>query len=105
MPTFRVSITHPSTGDSGEILVDAVNAAEARNITASRGYRSTSVSAVTETAPVETTQVIRKPMRVRASREQRGNSVLEIAAGVFLGLSAFALMSVVIRTFAANWSL
>ena len=105
MPTFRVSFTQPSTGESGEILVDAVDAAEARNLAASRGYRSTSVSAVIEAGPAETMQVIRKPMRVRASQEQRGNSVLEIAAGVFLGLSAFALMSVVIRTFVTNWSL
>jgi hypothetical protein len=53
VPTFRVAVTNAVTGEPGEILVEATGAAEARNIAASRGYRSTSISVVADAEPVD----------------------------------------------------
>lgn len=89
LPRFRISITHAVTSEPGEIIVEADSAAEARNIAAARGYRSTSVSAVADTEPVDAAGVIRKAERVQTIQIQEGVTVLKIAWGVFLGLMMF----------------
>lgn len=89
MPTFRVAVTNAVTGEPGEILVEATGAAEARNIAASRGYRSTSISVVADAEPVDAAEVIRRPERFEPIPTQQGVTVLKIALGVFLGLTMF----------------
>lgn len=89
MPTFRVAITNAVTGEPGEILVEAAGAAEARNIAASHGYRSTSISVVGDAEPVVADEVIRKPERLQPLPAPGGVTVFKIAWGVFLGLMMF----------------
>lgn len=89
MPIFRVAITNAVTGEPGEILVEAAGAAEARNIAASRGYRSTSISVVDDAEPLDAAEVVRKPERLEPIPTQQGVTVLKIALGVFLGLLMF----------------
>lgn len=89
MPTYRVSIANAASGEPAEILIEAPSAAEARNIAASRGHRSTSISVVADTDPVDRSQVIRKPERVESAPAFQQITVFKIAWGVFLGLMMF----------------
>lgn len=91
MPLYRVSITNAVSGQPGEVLIEASDAAEARNIAASRGHRSASISSVADTEPVDQTKVIRRPEPFEPVPQPQQVTVLKIALGVFFGMTMFFL--------------
>lgn len=102
MPIYRVSITNAATGTPGEILVEAEGRAEARNIAASRGYRSTTISVVGEDEPVDDAALVRKAERFQPVPSKQGVTVIQIALGVFLGLTMFFICLAVVSCVAGG---
>jgi hypothetical protein len=95
VPLFRVGVSNAMTGRAGEIMVEAFDRGEARNIAASRGYRSTSVEPMGDTETADVSDVIRKPAPIERIPPEGGVTVMKIALGVFLGLTMFTFISCV----------
>lgn len=92
MPFFRVQVENAMTGRPGDIVVEASDASEARNIAAGRGYRTSSVISVESPDAVDASQVIRKRhLEEPPPIARTGPTVIQIAMGVFLGLTMFTI--------------
>jgi hypothetical protein len=110
MSFFRVQASDPRTGgaDPVDVLIEAEGPIEARNIAAAHGYMTGSVNLVEDPSDDELSTAIRKQKlpSVNASPNagvvQVGPSVVQIAAGVFLGLTTFFICLAVVSCVAGG---
>lgn len=95
VPFYRVEAVDPQKwrSDPVVLVVEADDAAGARNIAASKGLVSGSVERIEHPTDEDRASALRKQPQARPTVVHVGPSILEIAVGVFVGLLMFALLS------------